>query len=212
MEEDIFGFLFEPIWMDYRGFLRTEFEKAPTPVKVKVRDLKFADTWPIWLLAVPLGFLLKNKGAESIYIFVVLCLWCILACQLLAWIKYLYLRRNEKKRRDLISKNVYDIEVEISEYKLLRNQDQYGLCYWKNWCENELLLESVFDRIARSEAETDVFIVQKGCSYGLFNARINTMVLDVKFSSIKHIRDDIYLASSSTGEQKYNSMGDRILV
>ena len=117
-------------------------------------------------------------------------------------------------RRRRIAKFAYDIEVNTSHFKIIRNKKgKYGLCRWnmEEFPDIKLLLKPCFDRIIHSESG-DAFILEKNGLFGLYGAKLQKMILECKYTSISNLHDDIFIARKDGKESKYNSKGDRILL
>ena len=107
------------------------------------------------------------------------------------------------KRSDIAS-NAYD-----NEFKITRDQNEkYEVCYWHNWYNCSLLLNSRYDLIVNFDNEG--FVVCKKGKYGIFNAKKNKIVVPYMYEEF----NVDYSQGTLTRNSKrtiFNQYGERVM-
>lgn len=113
--------------------------------------------------------------------------------------------------RKKIIQNAYDIEITPSNIKLIRNcANQYGLCRWNGYSDNELLIASVYDNIEKGSETT--YILKKDGYLGLFSIETKSIIAECVYDKIENISGSIFKLSRSGKETKINAKGDRVMI
>lgn len=112
-----------------------------------------------------------------------------------------------KISRFTISKCTYDIELTPNMYKLIRDMSgNLGICYWYNWYNCRLLLAPSYTKI--HHFGNDAFIVNIKGKLGIYNAKLQEMVVKPMYSSYE-IAGNFVIFNTV---RKYNTYGERILL
>ena len=114
------------------------------------------------------------------------------------------------KKRKKISINAYDIELTPNIYKLIKDKSgKIGICYWYNWFNCRLLLESKYENAFH--LGEDAFVVKDNGKFGIYNAKKRTIVVPLNFSNMRFDGDFVILSNKDITE-KFNSYGERIMI
>ena len=115
-----------------------------------------------------------------------------------------------KIKRSKISNYAYDIELTPNVYKTIRDKSgNLGICYWYNWYNCCLLLVPKYNRIQR--IDNDGFIVSTKGKFGIFNAKLQKMVVKPMYSSYEIVGNFVNFSNKNTTE-KFNKYGERIML
>lgn len=123
-----------------------------------------------------------------------------------------------------VSKVAYDIELADPIAKMIRTKKQkYGIVVEDDDNPTScrylyLILSPKYDMIQRTDI--DSFIIAKKrsfsskCFYGIYNSRLRKITVPIRYDKITRPNNNanLYVAELNGQKEKFNSMGDRILL
>lgn len=116
---------------------------------------------------------------------------------------------------------VYDIQNVYDEVKIVRNKKgKYGICLWKDWISNKMLLGYHYDLILpvkERDDELDACILKRKDKYGLYNKTMRKVVLKCQNECLQQLYDEeenetYFLAIRNGQKTYYNTKGDRVRI
>ena len=179
---NIFNNATNVIWQDYKGFLRIE-------SNCDYREIFHC---------------MENICEKPYFIFIMLPLIVFMP------IWWFLGPLSAKSNRFTISKYTHDIELTPNVYKLIRDvSGNLGICYWYNWYNCHLLLAPSYNQI--QHFGNDAFIVNIKGKFGIYNAKLQKMVVKPLYSSYE-FDGNFVIFSNKNATEKYNTYGERIML
>lgn len=183
-------------WLDFKGFKRDEWEYLD--VFDWVRPYKFVRKKKLYYIPIfgQFAFLMHCLAFVFTFVFIV---------------PFSFITRIK----------VYDIQNVYDEVKIVRNKKgKYGICLWKDWISNKMLLGYNYDLILpvkEHDYELDVCILKRKDKYGLYNKTMRKIVLKCQNEYIKQCYDEdekeaFFLAIKDGQKTCYNTKGDRVRI
>ena len=106
--------------------------------------------------------------------------------------------------------NVYDIEDNSKNYKLIRNANkELGLIQWEHCGKCRLCLKSEYSSI--NFINSDHVIVKKNDLFGVFNLRNRSWTFDCRYNSIRTDSSNNLIVTDNGIENIYTIYGERIV-
>lgn len=215
ISQEMFDILTSTIWQDFKGYKRD----------LQWESLSFGEIlWILFVIAIQIGCAI---GAVDLFcegdIGILFSAFPAVISVGIIWLLYSVLK--PRYHMSKVNKVAYDIELSSTNSKIIRTKKhKYGIVQEEISEKNGdviglfFILSPKYNMIQRTDV--DSFIIAKKqsfsskCYYGIYNSSLREITVPIRYDKITRPNNNanLYVAELNGQKEKFNSMGDRILL